>query len=131
MFSRCRATCSVKVSLGRKLIRYPCCYYGGSPFLQTINRLANILRRQVLNNSRSQQLLPTSLQQWLAQQGLGNIEQTESLAGGSINQVLQVTTTTDEHFVLKLNPNCADDFFLAEARSLDRKSTRLNSRHVK
>jgi len=71
-----------------------------------------------LNNSRSQQLLPTSLQQWLAQQGLGNIEQTESLAGGSINQVLQVTTTTDEHFVLKLNPNCADDFFLAEARSL-------------
>src|SRR5690606_41505530 len=80
--------------------------------------LANILRRQALNHSHSPQPLHPSVQQWLEQQGLGRIEQTERLAGGSINQVLRVTTTSDECFVVKLNPHCAEDFFLAEARSL-------------
>lgn len=71
-----------------------------------------------MNHSHSPQPLPPSVQQWLEHQDLGRIEQTERLAGGSINQVLRVTTTSDECFVVKLNPHCAEDFFLAEARSL-------------
>lgn len=71
-----------------------------------------------MNHSLFQQPVPPALQHWLEQQGLGRIEQAEPLAGGSINQVFLITTTTDERFVLKRNPSCPDDFFLAEARSL-------------
>lgn len=71
-----------------------------------------------MNHSSFLPETPPALQQWLTQQGLGSIDQAEPLAGGSINQVLLVTTTTDERFVLKLNPEVSEDFFLAEARSL-------------
>lgn len=63
-------------------------------------------------------MIPKRVSEWLAEQGLGDVESYRAVGGGCINNGIRLTTSRGENFFLKTNPNCPPDMFACEVAGL-------------
>jgi protein-ribulosamine 3-kinase len=63
-------------------------------------------------------MIPTPVDKWLQEKGLGKVVYTRSVGGGCINNGSVLETSSGKKFFLKTNPSAPEDMFEKEAEGL-------------
>ncbi|MBT3239582.1 MAG: phosphotransferase [Chloroflexi bacterium] len=63
--------------------------------------------------------IPEPVDNWLLNNGQGEVDSVSPVSGGSINQAFRLKTNKKFNYFLKINKNCPPDMFLREAEGLE------------